>query len=309
MALNFESMKFLRNAMEPFDVIGLRPLMKRTRGRPEITVAVIDGPAALHHPDLVGQRIREIPGNAAGCDNRDSLACAHGTFVIGMLAAKRASVAPGICPDCSFLHRPIFSDSKLQPHGAIPTATPEDLAAAIIDAVQAGARVLNLSINLTGFSSTGETHLAEALSFAGSRGVIPVAAAANQGGIVGTTLTLHPWVIPVMACDRAGRPLQSSSFSPMVGKRGVSAPGEDITSLGTNGKLLTLSGTSAATAFVTGAIALLWSEWPKARAADVRFALTNASLRRRVALIPPILNAWSTYQALAGGATRTASLT
>jgi hypothetical protein len=88
--------------MEPFDIIGLRPLMERTKGRPEITVAVIDGPVALHHPDLEGQRIQEIRGNAARCHNRDSFACAHGTFVVGMLAAKRASVAPGICPECSF---------------------------------------------------------------------------------------------------------------------------------------------------------------------------------------------------------------
>jgi subtilisin family serine protease len=290
--------------MSPFDAAGLTPLLERTKGRPEITVALIDGPVALDHPDLAGQRIHEITGGPpAMCTNRGSAACAHGTFVAGMLAAKRASVAQGICPGCTFLLRPIFSETQPR-HGDLPTATPEQLAAAIVDSVQAGARVLNLSVNLTGFSSRGETHLAEALSFAGSRGVIPVSAAANHGGIVGTTLTHHPWVLPVMAHDHSGRPLQSSSFSAMVGKRGVSAPGEDITSLGTNGKALTLSGTSAAAAFVTGAIALLWSELPKARAADMRFAVTNASPQRRVGLLPPMLNAWLTYQVLSGAAAR-----
>lgn len=287
--------------MELFDIIGLTPLVERTRGRPEITVGLIDGPVALDHPDLAGQRIREITGSLpAGCINRGSAACAHGTFVAGILAAKRRSVAPGICPDCTFLLRPIFSEARSLQDGDRPTTTSEELAAAIVDSVQAGARVLNLSVNVTGFSGKGESRLADALNFAASRGVIPVVAGANEGGIADSTLTRHAWVLPVMASDQIGRPLPSSNLSATVGRRGIVAPGEGIMSLGTNGKPLTLSGTSAATAFVTGTIALLWSELPTARAADVRFAVTKGSSRRRIGLVPPMLNAWSTYQALAG---------
>ena len=285
----------------PLDIVGLTPLLARTRGRPEIIVGVIDGPAALDHPDLAGQRIHQIAGTPpAACVNRDSAACAHGTFVAGMLAGKRGSVAPAICPDCSFLLRPIFSETEPR-NGIIPTTTPDALAAAIVDCVEARARILNLSLNLTGFASTGEGHLNDALSFAASRGVIPVVAAANYGALGSPTLTGHSWAIPVMACDYLGRPLQGSILSAQVGRRGVSAPGKEITSLGANGHSLTISGTSAATAFVTGAIALLWSELPAVKAADMRFAVTNYSPRRRAGLVAPILNAWSSYRVLTAG--------
>jgi subtilisin family serine protease len=289
-----------------FDVIGLTPLLERTSGRPEITVGLIDGPVALDHPDLAGQRIREIRASVpTGCADRYSAACAHGTFVAGILAARRRSAAPAICPGCTFLLRPIFPEARSL-RGDAPATTPEELASAIVDTVQAGARVLNLSANVIGFSGNGEGRLAEALDFAASRGVIPVVAAANQGGYPGSALVTHRWALPVLASDQTGRPLLSSSLSATVGRRGIAAPGQHIVSLGTDGKPLTLTGTSAATAFVTGAIGLLWSELPGARAADVRFAIANVSSPRRTGLVPPMLNAWSAYQALAAMSARTA---
>jgi subtilisin family serine protease len=295
-----EDVPLVGGTMRPLDIVGLTPLMKRTGGSRELAVALIDGPVALDHPDLTGQQIREItrtrPG---GCGNRGSAACAHGTFVAGMLAARRESVAPAICPNCTFLSRPIFPEVAAR-NGEQPNATPEELAAAIVDSVQAGARVLNLSVNVTGFSASGERHLAEALSFAASREAIPVAAAPNEGRIVDSALTRHPWVLPVVACDQAGQPLGSSNLSATIGKRGISAPGEGITSLGTSGNPLTISGTSAAAGFVTGAIALLWSELPGTRASDLRFALTNAPVQRRPTVVPRMLNAWAAYQALSG---------
>ena len=271
--------------MTPLEMVGLAPLMKRTRGRPEVAVALIEGPVAFEHPDLASQQIREITASRpAACVNRESAACAHGTFMAGMLVGKRGSVAPAICPGCTFLSRPIFPETPVR-NGEQPSATPEELAAAIVDSVRGGARILNLSVNLTHSSGRAGDELADALSFAASRGAIPVAAAANQGIAADSALTRHAWVLPVVASDNGGRPLQSSQLSTTVGRRGVSAPGEGITSLGTNGNALTLSGTSAATGFVTGAIALLWSELPAAKASDLRFALTNPSSQRRAEVL------------------------
>jgi subtilisin family serine protease len=284
--------------MTPFDVVGLTPLMARTSGRPDITIALIDGPVALDHPDLAAQQIREIAASRpAACTDRSSVACAHGTFVAGMLAGKRRSVAPAICPGCSFLSRPIFPETPAR-NGEQPSATPEELAAAIVDSVRGGARILNLGVNLTQPSGRGDASLAEALNFASSRGAIPVTAAANQGVEADSVLTRHPWVLPVVASDNAGRPIENSPLSTTVGRRGISAPGIGITSLGASGKPVTMSGTSAATGFVTGAIALLWSELPALTASDLRFALTNAPLQRRASVVPPMLNAWAAYQAL-----------
>ena len=80
-------------------------------GNPELKVGIIDGPVAIEHPDLRRERLHEISdGSAATCNRTTSTACLHGTFITGILAATRNSAAPAICPDCTFLVRPIFSE-------------------------------------------------------------------------------------------------------------------------------------------------------------------------------------------------------
>jgi subtilisin family serine protease len=59
---------------------------------------------------------------------------------------------------------------------------------------------------------------------------------------------------------------------------------------------MTMGGTSAATPFVTGAVALTWSEFPGATAAEVRSAVIQAAAPRRTTIVPPLLNAWASYQ-------------
>jgi len=56
-------------------------------------------------------------------------------------------------------------------------ASAEELADAIVDVIQAGARVINLSVALQGLSPRGGRGLQEALDFAMRRGVVVVAAA------------------------------------------------------------------------------------------------------------------------------------
>ena len=119
-------------------LVGLPPLMERTSGRAEIGVALVDGPIVTGHPDLAGGAIREIPGRLRGtCDLAGSAACRHGTFVAGVLVARRGSPAPAICPGCTLLVRPIFAETAAG-NGSMPSAAPEELAAAIVDAVEAG---------------------------------------------------------------------------------------------------------------------------------------------------------------------------
>jgi hypothetical protein len=50
--------------------------------------------------------------------------------------------------------------------------------------------------------------------------------------------------------------------------------------------------------FVTGAIALLWSEFPAASAAQIKLAVTQAAMPRRASVVPPLLDAWAAYQVL-----------
>ena len=283
----------------PLDLVRLSPFMERGQGRPEIAVALLDGPVALNHPDLAGATIREIPGELQRtCTRADAVACTHATFVIGILVARRGSVAPAICPGCTLLLRPIFAETASD-DGQMPSATPEELAEAIIDSVNAGARVINLSSALIRPSPKGESKLEGALNYAAHHGVITVAAAGNQGTVGSSAITRHWWVIPVAACNVEGRPLSESNLGKSIGRRGLRAPGENITSLGTNGKAKTSGGTSAAAPFVTGAIALLWSEFPRASAAQIKWAVVQAGAPRRPAITPPLLDAWAAHLVMA----------
>ncbi len=285
--------------MSPLDLVKLTPLMEVTRGRPEITIGLIDGPVVVNHPDLAGDRIRELPGRVAGsCTRATSAACRHGTFVAGILVGRRGSAAPAICPGCSLLLRPIFAETATG-DGEMPSATPEELAEAIVESVDGGARVLNLSVALAPQAFTRKAELAEALDYAARRGVLAVAAAGNQGTIGSSPITRHPWVIAVAAFDSRGRPLDATNLGNSLGRRGLGAPGEEITSLGTDGQPHTFGGTSAAAPFVTGAIALLWSEFPAATGAELRTAVTQAaSPGRRTTIVPPLLDAWAAYQVM-----------
>src|SRR5262245_4250463 len=273
--------------------------MERSQGRPETTVALIDGPVVLSHPDLAGATIREIPGKLKGaCTRAETMACRHGTLVAGILCARRGSAAPAICPGCTLLVRPIFAETNGSNLG-VPNATPEELAEAIVESVDAGASVINLSSALAQPSPKAESKLEEALNYATHRRVITVAAAGNQRTVGSSAITRHPWVIPVAACDIQGRPLSESNLGGSIGRKGLSAPGENITSLGTNGKPQTFGGTSAAAPFVTGAIALLWSEFPVASATEVKLAITRCGRQPRNALLPAVLDAGAAYQVMA----------
>jgi subtilisin family serine protease len=285
--------------MDPLDLVTLTALMERTNGSPEVKIGLIDGPVVTQHPDLVGEHLCEIPGNnGSACTQANSTACLHGTFVAGILCAKKGSPAPAICPNCTLVIRPIFPEATSGSE-QMPSATPQELAAAIIECIDASARVINLSLALTQPSTKGEQDLEEAFNQAARRGVIVVAAAGNQGTVGSSAITRHPWVIPVVAYDLQGRPMAQSNLGSSIGRRGLGALGDRITSLGADGKPLTLGGTSAAAPFVTGAIALLWSVFPQATAAQIKFALIQTLPARRNSVVPPLLDAWAAYQFLA----------
>jgi subtilisin family serine protease len=284
--------------MNPLDLVRLKPLMNLTQGRPEVLVGLIDGSVAIKHSELMSENIHEIPGRLSGqCIDAKSVACVHGTFIAGILCGKRTSAAPAICPNCTLLVRPIFAEATLG-NDQMPSSTPTDLAAAIVECIDAGARILNMSVAIGQPSTKGERELQEALDYATKRGVIAVVASGNQGTLGSTAITRHQWVIPVIACDLQAKPINFSNLGNSIGRRGLSAPGINVTSLGTEGRLLTLGGTSVAAPFVTGAIALLWSEFPTATAAEIKLAITQALGQRRTTVVPPLLDAWAAYQSM-----------
>ncbi|GLF97212.1 S8 family serine peptidase [Streptomyces yaizuensis] len=276
--------------MEPLDQVGLTRLRERTTGRPSVVVALIDGRV---DPAAARATVRELrPGTRPGAPDacgRDDVCCAHGTFVAALLAA-----APGgICPGCTLLVRPLFTDQAAsgRPGTCLTGVRTGELATAITEAVDAGAHVLNLSLAQPAPSPSGarDGALETALDHAADRGTIVVVAAGNQGRVGATVLTAHPWTIPVVAYDRTGRPLPQSNLGRSIGRDGIGAPGDRITAPGSRA---CLSGTSAAAPFVTGTAALLLSAVPGATPAAVRYALTHTP-GRRTSVVPPLLDAWT----------------
>ena len=148
-------------ATEALDLVKLTALMELTSGDSDVVVGLIDGPVLTDHLDLASEKVRTLPGKAEGkCTRPDNAACAHGTFVAGILCARRDSTAPAICPGCTLLVRPIFPDTTHEPP---PSATPDELAAAIIECVDAGARLVNLSAALVQLPSSREERALEIL--------------------------------------------------------------------------------------------------------------------------------------------------
>jgi subtilisin family serine protease len=290
--------------MQPLEMVGLSALMERTRGRPETTIGLVDGPVLLGPAERAGGRVREVPGGGrSACARADSPACRHGTFMAGILVAQRSSAAPAICPGCTLLVRPIFPETEAG-GGPVPSATPGELATAIVECIEAGARIINLSLAVSRPTCNGERALDEAIDHAVRRGVVVVAAAGNQGTLGGSAITRHAWTIPVVACDGRGRPMSEANLGSSIGRQGLSAPGEGIAGVGPDARSLDFRGTSVAAAVVTGAIALLWSEFPGTPAARIRLAITQASAPRRASVVPPLLNAAAAYRILSSASAR-----
>jgi subtilisin family serine protease len=275
-------------------LVRLDELMAGQSGRPDVVVAVIDGPAETGHPDLADARIEVLAGGtaAATCRVPDSVACRHGTFVLGMLCASRGTAAPGICPGCTVLLYPVLAEAP-----ASLEAGPADLAAAVSACVDRGARIINLSLGVRGTALTRSREFDAAVDHAMRRGVLVVAAAGNHGLVGPAPLVSHPWLIPVAACDWAGRMLRMSNLGIGVGRTGLAAPGLNVLSTAPGGYQRT-SGTSVAAPFVTGAAALLWSAYPAVPAPRLRTALLRADERRR-SVVPPLLDAAASLARLA----------
>jgi subtilisin family serine protease len=293
--------------MDALTQTNLLSLMDISRGHPDILIGVIDGPIDFSHPAFQGSQIKTVrDSQLVACKNATDRACIHGTFVTGMLCAKRGLSAPGICPDCGIIVNPIFGKEKSTVSKAnynigntvLPTATPEELSDAIMETIDAGAKIINLSLGLSASSLTAYDKLQQAYDYALRKGVIMIVAAGNQGNIGNISLINHQWLIPVAACDEYGRLHSMSNFGASIGNRGLMAPGVNIKSTYPGGQYGQMSGTSFSAPFVTGGIALLWSMFPKATAAAIISSTKRGTHPSRRSIIPALFNGEAVWKTL-----------
>jgi membrane-anchored mycosin MYCP len=237
-------------AQQALDFSGVWDL---TRGR-HVTVAVVDS-GVDQVPQLAG---RVIAKDETGTGTQDCIG--HGTAVASIIAAadRRTDGIPffGVAPLARILSVKVTStesgDARL-------------LAQGIIDAVDAGAEVINVSIQ----TSTNSAGLRSAVEFAQEHDAVVVAAAGNDnpGGGVGPFYPAsYPGVLSVGAVDQTGA---LASFTDTRTPVSVTAPGQNIASDWPGGFNPANQGTSFAAPFVSGVAALVRSAHPQMTAAQV----------------------------------------
>jgi subtilisin family serine protease len=190
-------------------------------GAPSSPVAVVDSGVDAGHPDLAG---RVTPGRDVLGQGSTQDALGHGTFVAGLVSAIDGNGAGGRGVGGATPIIPV----RVTASGSITSA---DLAAGIVAAVDAGARVVNISIGGPGITSVEEA----ALDYARRRDVLVVASAGNSaqsgndvdypaaaiGGDDGGWST----GLSVAATDPLGRAAPFSSYNRHVS---IAAPGAGI---------------------------------------------------------------------------------
>ncbi len=227
-----------------------------------VVVAVIDsgsGPHADLSPNLLpGITVRR--GRVTdGAD--DDGASGHGTHVAGIIAAVAnnglgvAGVAPGA---------KVLPVKVLDGRGS---GSDVDLEIGIREAVDRGARVINLSLG----SETRDAGVRDAILYALSRDVIVVAASGNDGPN-GTAKYPAAEEDP-LAVTAVGQTYEAPSFAQRGGYIDVSAPGVQIYGTVRGDAYAYLSGTSMAAAFVSGLAALVRAAQPGLTAPQVRDVL------------------------------------
>lgn len=235
---------------------GLGAIWAETRGDPAIRVAVLDGPVDISHPSLARARLTQIdtlvPAHARG-----GAACHHGTHVASIIFGQLGTAIEGIAPACSGLLAPIFADGA---QNALIMCSQVDLARAILQAVDRGAHVINISGGqLIARDNTAEPLLEKAVRTCAERNVLVIAAAGNDGCDCLHVPAALDTVLSVGAMNASGAPLAMSNWGGAYQAGGILAPGRNIPGAVPGGGVGLKSGTSFATAIVTGIAALLLS--------------------------------------------------
>ena len=230
-------------------------IVEQTLGDSRICIAVLDGPVDLAHPTLAGANLTQIETLVS--DEAESGPVAeHGTHVTSVIFGGHGGPVKGIAPQCRGLIAPIFKDVI---DGSPVPCSQVDLARVLLQVVQAGANVINISGGQFSPSGTAHPILAHAVRTCTQTGTLIVAAAGNQGCDCLHIPGAMPSVLAVGAMNAQGQPLPFSNWGGTYQFQGVLAPGENIRGAKPGGGVTTASGTSFATPIIAGVAALLLS--------------------------------------------------
>jgi len=262
------------------DAMHTQQAWQTTKGR-GITVAVLDTGVEADHPDLVGNVLQGKDMIGFGAKEGDRAWARHGTAMAGIIAAHGhgpgdADGVMGIAPEAKILPVRVILEDGDTARGKARSTRGNALAEGIRWAADHGADVINLSLGDDSASAHPEPAEDEAIQYALKQNVTVVASAGN-GGKKGDHVSYpaaYPGVIAATAVDRFG---VRASFSTRRWYATVSAPGDDIVIADPDHKYYQGWGTSAASAFVSGAVALIKAAHPGLTPAQIKQLLEDTA--------------------------------
>jgi subtilisin family serine protease len=224
----------------------------------DVVVALIDSQVDTEQPDFAG---RIVDNYDAGC-GPNAPADAHGTAMAGAIVSHAGLL--GVAPDAKIMAICAFTG----------TGTPEATSARIIRgldyAIEHGAKIVNMS-----FAGPQDPALAQELQIAREKGILIVAAAGNAGP---KSPPLYPGadsnVMAVTATDEHDHLFAGANQGSYVA---VAAPGVNILVPAPNGGAQLTTGTSVASAHVSGVAALLMAAQPTRTPEDIRSILVSTA--------------------------------
>ena len=232
-------------AEEPFSGLSMNWLGAKSDRRESghgIKVAILDTGIDINHESLYGLDYSEV----SLLDNGIDAGIGHGTGIASIIAGQTDEFL-GLAPSSE-----VLSVKVLNSDGVGDSFT---IAKGIILAVDQGSDIINLSLG--GFSSSAA--MDQAIQYAKSKDVLLVSAVGNDGTEGVLYPARHKDVIAVSSVDAKSRVSSFASYGPEVD---LAAPGVGIVTAWEDNHFVEFSGTSIATAFVTGALAHELSKSP-----------------------------------------------
>ena len=172
----------------------------------------------------------------------------------------------GVAPSARIIAVSAFGESNNTAEG-----TTASIIKGIEWAVSQNARVINMS-----FAGPRDPALERALKVAHDRGVVLVAAAGNAGPKSPPLYPgADPHVIAVTATDVKDRGFRGANQGPQLS---IAAPGVDILAPAPDAGYQMSTGTSIATAHISGIVAMMLERDPRLKPADVRKILEETAI-------------------------------
>ncbi|SDO64424.1 type VII secretion-associated serine protease mycosin [Actinacidiphila guanduensis] len=246
-----------------------------------ITVAVLDTGVDGTHPDLTGQVLPGKDEVGFGAKRGDSAWARHGTGMAAIIAGHGHGPGDedgvlGIAPQSRILPVRVILEDKDPLRQKARSSRGDALPAGIRWAVDHGADVINLSLGDDSATAAPVAAEDDAIQYALDKGVVVVASAGNGGDAADRSSypAAYPGVIAVAAVDRHG---EHASFSTHRWYASVAAPGVEVVIADPDRTYYNGWGTSAASAYASGAAALVRSANPRLSPAQVKQVLEDTT--------------------------------